>query len=325
MSRKPRKSQRKRLDTMAKVKAAKTIEQSAKQPKAPNKFIKSPVHIFEDGEWKIVEESNYKFPHPINMTITPDWCLDVLTYKNELNRRVRQDRVDKYMQDVLKGNFEVINNGIGFYKDGTLADGQHRLWAIVEAQQEVDVIVVFGMNKSSLPHIDEGASRSTKDVANMMGIEGGNKHLGVSNYILEVKGIKRTTPKHEQIDFYRRHSRSIMFVCSRLNRKMIARSPVLAACTRAYYSADHDRLERFLEILQDGYLKSEDESAAIMLRNFLLQNNNNSGSFRLEMYYKTEMALKHFLDYNTIKRLYRASTEQFPLPEDNCSITTISG
>ena len=250
------------------------------------------------------------------MRITPEWAIDVCGERNDNNRRVRQDRVDKYMKDIINGNWAVINNGIGFYKKGILADGQHRLWAVVEAQQAVNMLVTFGINPQDMPHIDEGAPRSTTDVANMMGIEGGTKHLGVSNYILEQLGVKRVTPKHEQIEFYGRHHEAIKFVCDRLNKKMIARSPVLAVCVRAYYSVDRAKLERFLSILQEGMIQEENDRAVLLLRNFLLSNNNNSGPFRAEMYQKTQTALKHFLDRNSVQRLHGSKEELFALPDD---------
>lgn len=279
-------------------------------------IIRNPVEIYQDGKWMVVDRSFKDFPHPVKLKISPDWALQVLMERNSNNRKVREDRVEKYIRDILNNNWEVINNGIGFYEDGSLADGQHRLWAVVESQQTVEVIVVFGMKKSAVSKIDEGAARSTKDVATMMGLEASNSSLSVTNYILEYRNTRRTTPRSEQIAFYERHREAVDFIISRLKRKGIAKAPVHAALMRAYYNIDRDKLVRFIEVLETGMPKDASEQAAITLREFLLKNNNNSGPFRAETYKKTEAAIVNFIDGKPIERLYGMKDEQFFLPEE---------
>jgi len=250
------------------------------------------------------------------MTITPDWAWDIICQRNTLNRDIRPDRISKYIKDIISGNWEVINNGIGFYEDGTLADGQHRLLAVSEAKISVEAIVVFGMKKSSLPRIDEGASRNTKDVAQLMGLDVGYAQLGIANYILEYKDLKRDMPRAEQIAFYERHKDAINFVTTKLKRKNVSRVPVSAALARAWYSVDHDILSKFLTVLDTGLIESPKDQAAITLREFLLKNNNHSGPFRAEVYRKTQAALMNFIEGKPITRLYGMEEEQFLLPEE---------
>lgn len=278
--------------------------------------IRNPVEIYKDNKWIVVDESAENFPYPVKLKITPDWALEVVTERNNNNRNVRDDRVERYIRDLLDGNWEVINNGIGFYKDGTLADGQHRLWAIVESQQTVELIVVFGMAKTAIAKIDEGAARSTKDVATMMGLDASNTRLSVTNYILEYRNIRKTTPRGEQIAFYERHKDAVEFVVSRVKKHKITKAPVLAAVMRAWYNVDRDRLSRFCEVLDSGFPNDKIEHSAILLREFLLRNNNNSGPFRMEMYRKTEAAVSAFVEARPLEKLYAKAEEQFPLPEE---------
>ena len=278
--------------------------------------IRNPVEIYRDGKWIVVDESAENFPYPVKMKVTPDWALSVVTERNNNNRNVRDDRVERYIRDLLEGNWEVINNGIGFYKDGTLADGQHRLWAIVESQQTVDLIVVFGMAKSAIAKIDEGAARSTKDVATMMGLDATNTRLSVTNYVLEYRNIRKTTPRGEQIAFYERHKDAVDFVVTRVKKHKVTKAPVLAAIMRAWYNVDRDRLARFCEVLDSGFPNDKIEHSAILLREFLLRNNNNSGPFRAEMYRKTEAAVSAFVESRPLEKLYAKAEEQFPLPEE---------
>lgn len=281
------------------------------------KSDRAPVVIYENGVWQTVEKSSRDFPYPVKMKMTPELAQEILSERNLNNRSIRNDRVDKYIKDIVNGNWSVINNGIGFYANGSLADGQHRLLAIAMAMIPVDVIVVFGMEKESITAIDEGASRTTKDVANMMGISTTNQKLAATNYILEYKDQKRRTPRNEQISFMQRHMQAVDFVTSKLSRKGITKAPVLAACIRAWYSVDHEILARFLDILDSGTYNGDTELSAIVLREWLLKNSSNAhGTFRMEIYRKTEASIVNFANGTPVTRLYGMNEEQFPLPEE---------
>lgn len=84
--------------------------------------------------------------------------------QNKNNRPVRKQKVRAYVRSIVNGNFHVTNLGIGFFEDGSLADGQHRLMAIVEAGIPVQTLVVYGLKKESSPHIDTGSNRTGADV-----------------------------------------------------------------------------------------------------------------------------------------------------------------
>lgn len=295
------------------------LAQASKELSAPQSVeppVRNPIEIYENGRWLTVDKSSRDFPFPVKLRVTPTWALDVLTDRNSNNRSVREDRVKRYIADILQGHWHVINNGFGFYSDGQLADGQHRLWAVVESQQTIEAIILFGMERAALPTIDEGAIRSTKDVANMMGIDTNYQRLAITNYVLEYKNTKRSTPRGDQIEFYMRHKDAVEFVVSRLKRVGVARAPVLAACMRAWYNADRTKLGRFLDILESGASTDTSETGAITLREFLLKNNNNSGPARMQAYRKTEAALVNFFKGLSISRLYGMDEEQFLLPEE---------
>jgi hypothetical protein len=279
-------------------------------------LVRNPVEIYENGRWIIVDKTARDFPVQVKMKITPEWALQVVSERNNSNRNVRDDRVEKYIADILNDNWQIINNGIGFYEDGQLGDGQHRLWAVVEAQKPVEMFVLFGMKREALPVIDEGATRSTKDVAKLMDINATHSQLSITNYILEYKNLRRTMPRGEQIAFYNRHCEAVEFILSRLKRKGVTKAPLLAALMRAWYSVDRNKLARFLEILETGMVNNESEQSAIVLREFMLRNSNNSGPFRAEVYRKTEAALVNFIAGEVISRLYGLKEEQFLLPEE---------
>jgi len=318
MSRKSRRGSHRRMSAAEAVKASQLIgEQIREKADSQPKPIANPVEIYKNGEWKIVDKSDYDFPFPFKLTLTPTWCLSVLENRNPLNRRIQDTRVEKYARSILNKEWETINNGFGFYEDGTLADGQHRLWAIVESAQPVDAIVVFGMKKSAMTAIDEGKSRTNVDVGRLMGLDVTNSKISTTNFILEMKGIKQQMSRQQLLDFYETHTQAVTFVSSRINVRGVAKAPIMAPIVRAWYNVDRSRLARFCEILQSGIINNDTETAAFRLRDWLIQTkSNNSGTFRIEVYQKTESALVYFFDGRPMTKLTRCKEEQFPLPHE---------
>lgn len=88
--------------------------------------------------------------------------------RNTRNRRLRGRKVERMTRDMLAGNWEDNGETIKFYADDTLADGQHRLWALVEASKikpdiTIDFLVVMGLSKTALRTIDDVSVRSYAD------------------------------------------------------------------------------------------------------------------------------------------------------------------
>lgn len=97
------------------------------------------------------------------MTITPQQALEWLG-KNSSNRPLSHARIRQYVKDITDGNFGLTGEAIRFFEDGNLADGQHRLTAIVKACKPITTLVVFGLDRKVASYIDTGKSRSAGDV-----------------------------------------------------------------------------------------------------------------------------------------------------------------
>lgn len=95
------------------------------------------------------------------VAVTPEMA-DELLRMNSNNRTVRDYMVRQYAQMMKEGRWdEKTPATISFYKDGTLADGQHRLMAVKRAGVTLQMLVVFGCDRS--PFIDTGMRRTSKD------------------------------------------------------------------------------------------------------------------------------------------------------------------
>lgn len=89
--------------------------------------------------------------------------------KNESNRNLLKSRVTIYSRDIKAGRWKFNPNPIVFDEKGILIDGQHRLHAIIEAGEPVDMLVMFGAPPESKDIIDFGKPRTSSDILKMEG------------------------------------------------------------------------------------------------------------------------------------------------------------
>ncbi len=94
--------------------------------------------------------------------ISPSLALALLE-RNVNNRRLEPDRVEMYARDMASGDWRQNNQGIAVGQDGTLHDGQHRLWAVVKSGCTINMLVVAGVAATARATIDQGRARTVGD------------------------------------------------------------------------------------------------------------------------------------------------------------------
>ena len=67
---------------------------------------------------------------------------------NVCNRNVRESRVCEYANEMSAGRWRLTGQGIIILEDGTVGDGQHRLYAIVKSGATVQMPVARGAKKN---------------------------------------------------------------------------------------------------------------------------------------------------------------------------------
>ena len=77
-----------------------------------------------------------KAPYDLIMDVTPELACRWLE-ANTQNRVVNPAHVDRLVRDMKAGRWYLTHQGIAFDTHGLLVDGQHRLWAILEADVPV--------------------------------------------------------------------------------------------------------------------------------------------------------------------------------------------
>lgn len=96
------------------------------------------------------------------VTITPQSATNWLR-ANKRNRPVRRSHVTFLASEILAGNWQVNGQAIVISPDENVLDGQHRLLAIIQAGQQIQTLVVYGIAEDAFKTIDTGAVRSASD------------------------------------------------------------------------------------------------------------------------------------------------------------------
>ncbi len=261
-------------------------------------------------------------PSVERMVITPEKALDWLEKTNTNNRKVSDKHVQRLARDMTEGKWVMTHCGLAFGPDGTLLDGQHRLWAIAEAGVTVEMFVWRNVGPQAMMAIDCGKSRSIADILNIAGQNGDvSRHeLAALRAMLAGFGDPPTLSPAETSQALRRHYEALEFALTKLpivtSARRVNTAITRAVVARAYYSLDSTTLGDFCRKLTTGIVTCASESVVVLLRQYLQENRGSSYGERVQRYGKIERVLIAWLKGENPSRLYPVSTEQFPLPEE---------
>jgi hypothetical protein len=258
--------------------------------------------------------------------VTPDIALEWLA-QNEDNRKLIRADVEYLRDCILAGKWKVTHQGIAFWEDGELADGQHRLNAIMEAGVGVWVNVTRGMPRDNAEAIDRGRVRSNKDHLHFSGVKSDSRRVAAcvcmshqyrvqrSENASRWSNHKRRLRPDEFAKFYDAFSDAIEFAYES-NKQLHA--CVVAAIASAWFTEDRERLAQFRSLLASGAATDAGDLAAIKLRDFLLKKQYGQGeTARNDLFLKACSALRAFLDGRPVQKLYATNDHAFPLPTVN--------
>ncbi|MDR6868696.1 hypothetical protein J2Y69_003320 [Microbacterium resistens] len=115
--------------------------------------------------------SHYPEGHTVTIStqiidMTPEQAERLLA-ANVRNRNVRPDTVKFLAAQMKAGAWRLTHQGVAVATDGVLLDGQHRLYAVVEAGVTVPMLLTTGIVPEAMTVVDTGARRSFADVLKM--------------------------------------------------------------------------------------------------------------------------------------------------------------
>ena len=197
------------------------------------------------------------------VNVTPDMAFEMLE-KNTMNRNIDEKRVRQYAKDMKSSRWAMNGSTIVFAEDGTLLDGQHRLWAVTEANVPVQLLIVYNANKDSIVTMDIGKARTA---SNIMQIEQSahsvtaatlTKLLWIHDFMdcnLAPESCRMEVSNSNLRTFY--NERKEMIECA-ANLAEHGKHPfvkshmALAFCIIGCNTAHRDRIENFFEMLKTG-------------------------------------------------------------------------
>lgn len=104
--------------------------------------------------------------------VTPE-IASFLLERNVENRQIRWKAnvrsVQSYAEAMTRGEWELNGQTIIVSRDGFLNDGQHRLWAVIEANVAVDMLVTFGAERQTRSTVDKGSAKTPGDTLKQNG------------------------------------------------------------------------------------------------------------------------------------------------------------
>lgn len=246
-------------------------------------------------------------------TITPEVAKAYLE-RNVNNRNVNKDRVAIYARDISSGNW-TSGSSIGFFENGDLADGQHRLMAVVAANVPVVFVVIRNLPYESKLNHNSGMAQT---VANSIKMYSGQDEVyGVrvpqcSAFVrtlveIEVSQKACLMSPSELIAKFDLVADALSFIAPyvRKKHKGISASAVWAAIIPAVYAVDKSKLATFCEVFT-GKRNAIDacESMVMRLATVMVTTNQVGFASRLEVFMKTQRCIKAFMEGQSLTRFY---------------------
>lgn len=244
---------------------------------------------------------------------------------NEGNRRLNWNYIAQLARDMKTGRFVCTHQGIAFDTQGRLIDGQHRLWAVLEAEVTVRMRVFFNEPPENLLHIDGNCPRQMADRITIGRTLGTVRSTELATLRAMVGGIGMVTRRRtvqEEIAMFEKHRDAVRFSHEHLPMTRpagISNAMTRAVIARAHYClTDSQGLARFCEVLRTGASAHDGEHLIILLRNNLLDLRKQGATqwARQRQYGLVSRGLLAYVRHESLTVLRAATAELFLLPEE---------
>jgi hypothetical protein len=258
--------------------------------------------------------------------VTPQMAAEWLEH-NHNNRNVTGPRVDLFVRLIREGKWCLTHQGVGFYADGDLADGQTRLTAIAKAGVPVWMLVTRGLPRNTIHAIDGGRPRNVRDVLHFLGMSFTTNHVAVVRVLWMQYQLQRRedaeTWDNNAVDtavfaeFAAATKDAVDFAMPPTKARGLSHGCLVASIASAWFTEDRDRLLRFKQLIAEGAGADRDEQAAIKLRDFMMTTTLLAGgtSVRQELFMRCCTGLRAFLERRSLTKLYCRPDSVFPIPD----------
>lgn len=126
-----------------------------------------------DDITKLLREANGKSPDtPMAVvTIGPSLAMELLEH-NKINRPLSDAHVKRIAGQIIRGKWKFNGDTIKVSSNGNVVDGQHRLWAVITADKEIETVLITGIDEEAFATIDTlKKARNGGDVIALLGVD----------------------------------------------------------------------------------------------------------------------------------------------------------
>lgn len=193
-----------------------------------------------------------KFRH---ITMTPELAMEILEHNNH-NRTIRQSRVERYARQMQKGLWRDNGETIIIANDGTLLDGQHRLWAVVMSDVSVEMSIVEGVDPETFSSIDTGAGRDGGDVVHIAGFKYSKEVAGAVQHIYRYCTHKMKNKKaglcHEEVLRLAQENQELVHSAEKVKTVRLMGSAIATALHYMFSQVDGEKADQFFTAMKTG-------------------------------------------------------------------------
>ena len=198
------------------------------------------------------------------------------------NRDFSFGKANYYADAMKRGDWKLIHQGLAFYRDGKIADGQHRTAAVAISGTTQKFVMFPNFGDGDVDAIDVGKTRSAGDAVQMLGFEDGGLKAAVSKVVMgyenEVQTGRKLNPTVIQVEKFVGENDEIIGEAVRMARQITDKCAepclTLKKCAvaillllRGGYTTN--LAGAFVGAVQLGIADREGEPAAILSRKFL--------------------------------------------------------
>lgn len=257
------------------------------------------------------------FSNAYIVNVTPAMAREWLK-QNNFNRAQRPDIVADYVRQIRDGRWRRTHQGIAFSEKGTLLDGQHRLFAIVETGITVPMLVFINEPLENHLAIDGGKRRTPLDVVRLEIRSNSIKAKHISTLKAMIAGVHCKNQNHlssqEIVELLRRNFRAVDWAVETLGKaKDVGTPTVLGVIARAYTCLPTERVLEFCSMLVTGQGDHPSINLIRNLREFITRQRDRQEETRRAVYRRVEYVLQAFLNGETNCDFPPYNKELFPL------------
>jgi hypothetical protein len=211
----------------------------------------------------------------VAVQITPAVAQRMLE-RNTHNRKISEKVIAKYVAEIKAGEWRLTPGGIGFDDHGVLVDGQHRLSAIVRADQPVPMLITFGLPSACQEKVDRQRRRTLFDALYLAGHAVCRQEVEIASCLTRrlVRSDSGVVPSDflvkQTLECHLDHIREVIALMKGDNKSKrgLSQASFLSAAV-LYHEIDAEKCAEFLFGVRTGTMLTQDHPA-MRLRRFLM-------------------------------------------------------